>query len=78
MSRGPSFVCFALFAFACGSAAAQTTAGETATVTFDKACGDAAILSRFESNPPAGLYGAPLSRQKSVIRDPATLRKLTT
>jgi tRNA A-37 threonylcarbamoyl transferase component Bud32 len=54
------------------------TAGDTATVTFDKACGDTAILSRFDSNPPAGLYGAPLSRQKSVIRDPATLRKLTT
>jgi serine/threonine-protein kinase len=52
--------------------------GETAAVTFDKACGDAAILSRFDSNPPAGLYGAPLSRQKSVIRDPATLKKVTT
>ena len=52
--------------------------GETASVTFDKACSDPAILSRFESNPPAGLYGAPPGRQKSVIRDPATLRKLTT
>jgi len=52
--------------------------GETAAVTFDKACGDAAILSRLDSNPPAGLYGAPLSRQKSVIRDPATLKKVTT
>jgi len=31
MSRGTSFVCFALFAFACGSAAAQTPAGEAAT-----------------------------------------------
>jgi hypothetical protein len=30
------------------------------------------------SNPPAALYGAPLSRQKSVVRDPATLKKLTT
>ena len=52
--------------------------GETVAISFDKSCTDAAILSRFESNPPAGLYGAPLSRQKSVIRDPATLRKLTT
>jgi len=54
------------------------TSGETVTVTFDKACADATVLSRFESNPPAGLYGAPLSRQKSVIKDPATLKKLTT
>jgi serine/threonine protein kinase len=52
--------------------------GETVAVSFDKSCADAAILSRFESNPPAGLYGAPLSRQKSVVRDPATLKKLTT
>ena len=54
------------------------TSGETVTVTFDKACADATIVSRFESNPPAGLYGAPLSRQKSVVKDPATLKKLTT
>jgi len=52
--------------------------GETVAVTFDRSCADAAILSRLESNPPAALYGAPLSRQKSVIRDPATLKKLTT
>jgi len=54
------------------------TDGETAAVTFNKACADATIVSRFESNPPAGLYGAPLSRQKSVVKDPATLKKLTT
>ncbi len=54
------------------------TSGETVAVAFDRKCNDAAILSRFESNPPAGLYGAPPSRQKSVIKDPATLRKLTT
>jgi hypothetical protein len=52
--------------------------GETVAVSFDRSCNDAAVLSRFESNPPAGLYGAPPSRQKSVIRDPATLKKLTT
>ena len=52
--------------------------GDAVAVSFDKSCADAAVLSRFDSNPPAGLYGAPLSRQKSVIRDPATLKKLTT
>jgi hypothetical protein len=43
---------------------------------FDKNCGDAAVLSRLETNPPAGLYGAPPARQKAVIRDPETLRRL--
>ena len=52
--------------------------GETVAVSFDKSCADAAMLSRFESNPPPGLYGAPLSCQKSVVRYPATLNKLTT
>ena len=53
-------------------------AGDTVNVAFDKACADAAVLSRLETNPPAGLYGAPPERQKSVIKDPGTLRKLTT
>jgi eukaryotic-like serine/threonine-protein kinase len=66
----------AMLGQACFSLGAST--GDTVAIAFDKACTDAAILSRFESNPPAGLYGAPLSRQKSVIRDPTTLRKLTT
>jgi eukaryotic-like serine/threonine-protein kinase len=52
--------------------------GETVAISFDRSCTDSAVLSRFDSNPPAGLYGAPPSRQKSVIRDPATLKKLTT
>ena len=54
------------------------TTGDKVAVTFEKRCADASILSRLDTNPPAGLYGAPLSRQKSVIKDPATLRKLTT
>jgi tRNA A-37 threonylcarbamoyl transferase component Bud32 len=52
--------------------------GDTVAILFDKACATPAVLSRLESNPPAGLYGAPLERQKSVIRDPGTLKKLTT
>ncbi len=54
------------------------TAGDKVAVVFDKRCADASILSRLETNPPAGLYGAPPGRQKSVIKDPETLRKLTT
>jgi len=46
-------------------------------VRFDAACNDAAILGRLDSNPPAGLYGAPESRQRSVLRDPDALRKLS-
>jgi eukaryotic-like serine/threonine-protein kinase len=51
-------------------------AGDQVTVTFDKQCADAAVLSRLETNPPAGLYGAPDGRKKTVIKNPDTLRKL--
>jgi len=51
--------------------------GERVSVTFDKRCAEASVLNRLETNPPAGLYGAPLSRQKTVIKNPETLRKLT-
>ena len=44
---------------------------------FAKACADPAILSRLETNPPAGLYGAPPPRQKALIKDPETLRRLS-
>jgi tRNA A-37 threonylcarbamoyl transferase component Bud32 len=52
-------------------------AGDEVNVAFDKGCSEAAILSRLETNPPAGLYAAPPSRQKALIRDPETLRRLT-
>ena len=52
--------------------------GDNVAVAFDKACAAAAVLSRLETNPPAGLYGAPPERQKSVIKDPGTFKKLTT
>ncbi len=52
-------------------------AGEQVNVTFDKSCGDASIVSRFDTNPPAGLYGAPPPRQKAVIKNPDTLKQLT-
>ena len=45
-------------------------------MTFDKRCAEAPVLSRLETNPPAGLYGAPPGRQKAVIKDPETLRRL--
>ena len=52
-------------------------APEQVAVVFDKACTDAAVLLRFETNPPASLYGAPPGRQKTVIKNPEMLRKLT-
>jgi len=55
---------------------AGTATGEQIGVKFDAKCNDPAILSRFDTNPPAGLYGAPASRQKAVIKNPETLRKL--
>ena len=51
-------------------------AGDKVSVLFDAKCGDATVLSRLETNPPAALYGAPLSRQKAVIKDPEALKKL--
>ncbi len=52
--------------------------GDRVGATFDKRCADPSILSRLDTNPPAGLYGAPPSRQKGVLKDPDKLRKLTT
>ena len=51
-------------------------AGDEVNVVFAKSCTDPAILSRLETNPPAGLYGAPPDRQKALIKDPETLRRL--
>jgi eukaryotic-like serine/threonine-protein kinase len=53
-----------------------TITGDKVQVSFDPKCGDAAVLSRLETYPPAGLYGAPLARQKAVIKDPEALKKL--
>jgi serine/threonine-protein kinase len=47
------------------------------TVLFDKRCASPEVLNRLETNPPAGLYGAPPGRQKTVIRNPDLLRKIT-
>jgi tRNA A-37 threonylcarbamoyl transferase component Bud32 len=55
-----------------------TIAGDRVSAQFDARCADASVLSRLETHPPASLYGAPLGRQKSVIKNPETLRKLST
>jgi serine/threonine-protein kinase len=52
------------------------TAGDRVTVKFDAACADASVLGRLETNPPAGLYNAPPARQKAVVTNPDTRRKL--
>jgi hypothetical protein len=54
------------------------SAGDEVSVTLAAKCADPAVLGRFETAPPAGLYGAPPSRQKSVVKNPDTLKKLTT
>ena len=51
-------------------------AGDDVAVVFDARCSDAAVLSRLETNPPASLYGAPAARQKAVIKNAETLKKL--
>jgi serine/threonine-protein kinase len=52
-------------------------AGDQVSIAFEARCADPAILSRLETNPPAGLYGAPPGRQRTVVKDPELLRKLT-
>ena len=52
------------------------SAGDRVVAVFDTRCADPSVLSRLETNLPAGLYGAPPGRQKSVIRNPETLKKL--
>jgi serine/threonine-protein kinase len=51
-------------------------AGDDIAVAFDPRCNDAAVLGRLETNPPASLYGAPAARQKAVIKNAETLKKL--
>jgi len=53
------------------------TAGEQISIAFDKACSDKAVLARLEANPPASLYAAPSSRQKSVLKDPNAIKKMS-
>jgi eukaryotic-like serine/threonine-protein kinase len=48
------------------------------SVVFEQRCAVAAILNKLETNPPAGLYGAPPGRQRTVIKNPEMLRKLST
>jgi len=50
--------------------------GTRVAVTFETQCADPSFRARLETNPPAGLYGAPPARQKAIIKNPDTLRKL--
>ena len=45
-------------------------------MSFDARCAEPAVLARFDTYPPAGLYVAPAARQSSVVKNPETLRKL--
>ena len=54
---------------------AGTSGGDRVEVAFDARCADG-LRARLETNPPAGLYDAPLERRKSIISNPDTLRKL--
>ena len=58
---------------ACFSAGASD--GARVSIAFDARCVDG-LTARFETNPPAGLYGALPARRKAVVTNPETLRKL--
>jgi serine/threonine-protein kinase len=50
--------------------------GDEVAATFDPKCNDASILAKLETNPPAALYNAPAQRQKAIVKNPDTLKKL--
>ncbi len=50
--------------------------GDEVVVAFDAKCNDPAVLARLETNPLAALYNAPAARQKAVVNNPDTLKKL--
>ncbi len=52
------------------------TAGNEVSILFDAKCNDPVVLGKLETNPPAALYGAPPVRQKDVVKNPETLKKL--
>jgi eukaryotic-like serine/threonine-protein kinase len=58
---------------ACFSAGASD--GASVAIAFDSRCTQG-LRARLETNPPAGLYGAPPARQKAVVTNPEMLRKL--
>ncbi|HLW11520.1 MAG TPA: serine/threonine protein kinase, partial [Casimicrobiaceae bacterium] len=58
---------------ACFSAGASD--GARVSIAFDARCVDG-LAARFETSPPAGLYGALPARRKAVVTNPETLRKL--
>jgi serine/threonine-protein kinase len=51
------------------------SAGDEVNVTLVPTC-DKSVMSRLETAPPAGLYAAPQSRQRSVVKNPETLKKI--
>jgi serine/threonine-protein kinase len=61
---------------ACFSLGASSA--DQVTIALDPKCADPAVFGRLDTYPPASLYGAPPSRQKSVIKNPDTLRKVMT
>jgi len=50
--------------------------GDEVAASFDAKCNDPSALSRLENNPPAALYNAPAQRQKAIVKNPDTLKKL--
>jgi serine/threonine-protein kinase len=50
--------------------------GDKVAATFDAKCDEASTLARLETNPPAALYNAPAQRQKAIVKNPDTLKKL--
>ena len=51
-------------------------AGDVVNVSFDSRCNDPTVIAKLDTNPLAALYSAPVVRQKAVVSNPDTLKKL--
>ena len=56
--------------------AVGAVAGDVVNVNFDSKCNDPTVLAKLDTNPLAALYTAPAVRQKAVVSNPDTLKKL--
>ena len=56
--------------------AVGAVAGDVVNVSFDSKCNDPTVIAKLDTNPLAALYSAPVVRQKAVVSNPDTLKKL--
>ncbi|MBI4990163.1 MAG: serine/threonine protein kinase [Rhodocyclales bacterium] len=56
---------------------AGTGSGSEVVVMLEAGCKEAAVMSRFDTLPPAALIEAPQTRREAVVKNPETLKKIS-